>query len=248
MNLLLPLLLAATIAATPTPLQETFGKGETLDYNLTWLRISGGTARMTIRAYDDSTKYRITSVAKSGAAFSRFIKVRDEIESIVARDNFTTLRYRKKLDEKGEQKEEVTTVEDGVATRRRKKEKSVKVPTPVYDPISVIYHLRTLDLSPGARHELTVVADAKVYNVHVKVGKRERVTTPAGTFQTVMVEPTMEHGGVERDERLFIWISDDDRRIPVRIRTEVKIGAITATLRGIHEGVDSIEPPVVKGQ
>lgn len=243
--LLLPAILAATLAASP--MQETFTKGETLDYNLSWLRISGGTARLTIRAEDD-TRYRITSVARSGAAFSRFVKVRDEIESIVARDNFTTLRYRKKLDEKGEQKEEITTIEDGVATRRRKKVKSVAVPTPVYDPISVMYYLRTLDLAPGAKHELTVVADAKVYNVHVKVLKREKITTPAGTFNTVMVEPTMESGGVERDERLFVWYSDDERRIPVRIRTEVKFGAVTATLRGIQSGADSIEPPVVKGQ
>jgi hypothetical protein len=244
--LLLPAILAATLVASP--MQETFGKGETLDYNLSWLRIAGGTARLTIRSYDDDSKYRITSVARSGAAFSRFIKVRDEIESIVARDNFSTLRYRKKLDEKGEQKEETTTIEDGIATRRRKKEKSVPVPTPVYDPISVMYHLRTLDLAPGAKHELTVVADAKVYNVHVKVLKREKITTPAGTFNTVMVEPTMESAGVEREERLFIWYSDDERRIPVRIRTEVKFGAVTATLRGFHSGVDSIEPPVVKGQ
>jgi hypothetical protein len=256
---LLPALLAAVsllmvrppqeTAPTPPPqaIYQTFAAGETLDYNLAWLRITGGTARMTISAPTDNT-YRITSVAKSGAAFSRIVKVRDEIETTVARANFSTLRFIKRLDEKGEKQEETTTVEDGVATRRRKKVKSVRVPTPVYDPISVIYYLRTLDLSPGAKHELELVADAKLYRVHVHVRRRERLQTPAGTFETVMVEPTMEIGGVNREERLFIWYTDDERRIPVRIRTEVKVGAITATLTAITSGVDSVEPPTVKGQ
>lgn len=247
MNLLLAAVLAVTQFVAPAPVQQAFQKGETLDYTVTWMKISGGTARMTISAPNDG-QYRLTSVAKSGAAFSRFVKVRDEIESTVSRDNFSTLRYEKRLDEKGEKKEETTTVEDGVASRKRKKIKSVRVPNPVYDPLSVMYFIRTLDLAPGAKHELTLVADAKLYNVHVHVRRRERIQTPAGTFDTVLVEPTMESGGVEREERLFIWYSDDERRIPVRIRTEVKIGAITATLTKVASGVDSIDPPTIKGQ
>lgn len=261
MKLLLPAVLAAVsvfavrppqqaiVPAVPPPpaVHQIFAAGETLDYNLSWLKITGGTARMTISAPTDAT-YRITSIAKSGAAFSRIVKVRDEIETTVSRANFSTLRFIKRLDEKGDKHEEITTVEDGLATRRRRKVKSVKVPTPVYDPISVIYYLRTLDLSPGTKHELELVADAKLYSVHVHVRRRERLQTPAGTFETVMVEPTMESGGVNREERLFVWYTDDDRRIPVRIRTEVKVGAITATLTGITSGVDGIEPLTVRGQ
>ncbi|HEX6159864.1 MAG TPA: DUF3108 domain-containing protein [Thermoanaerobaculia bacterium] len=248
MTFLLAVVLAATqLVNPPAPVQQTFRNGETLDYTVTWMRISGGTARMTISSPNEET-YRLTSVAKSGAAFSRFVKVRDEIESTVSRENFTTLKYVKRLDEKGEKKVETTTVEDGVATRKRKKIKTVRVPTPVYDPLSVMYHLRTLDLTVGAKHELTLVADAKLYNVHVNVRRKEKIQTPAGLFDTVMVEPTMESGGVEREERLFIWYTDDERRIPVRIRTEVKIGAITATLTKVTSGVESIDPPQIKGQ
>lgn len=247
MSFLLAVVLAATQFVTPAPVQQAFQNGETLDYTVTWMRISGGTARMTISAPTDST-YRLTSVARSGARFSRFVKVRDEIESTISRENFSTLKFVKRLDEKGEKKEETTTIEDGVATRKRKKIKTVRVPNPVLDPLSVMYYLRTVDLSPNAKHELTLVADAKLYNVHVHVRRREKIQTPAGTFDTVMVEPTMESGGVEREERLFIWYTDDERRLPVRIRTEVKIGAITATLTKVTSGVESVDPPSIKGQ
>ncbi len=76
--------------------------------------------------------------------------------------------------------------------------------------------------------------------------RREVLTTPAGRFNTVVIEPKMSSAGVDRDERLWIWYSDDERRLPVRIRTEVNFGAITATLRAVTPGVGAIDPPVLK--
>lgn len=244
MRLLIAILATTTIAATP--MQQRFGAGETLDYALTWLRITGGGARMTIAPQGDGegARYRITSVAKSSRGFSRIFRVRDEIETIVTQTDFSTLRYTKRLDEEGDKIEEVTTVEDGVATRKRKKVKQVQVPRPVFDPISVIYYLRTLDLSDGKTHELTLVADGKLYTVHARVVRRETVQTPAGTFRAVLVEPEMESGGKKREERMYIWYSDDERRLPVRIRSEIKVGAITATLKAVRAGAGPAEPPV----
>ncbi len=249
MNALLAAIVVAASLMAQTSITQTFVSGETLDYNLTWLRITGGTARMTIAPHaDDTSSLRITSVAKSSPGFSRIFKVRDEIESIVARSDFSTLKYVKRLDEQGDQILEVTTIADGVATRTRRKVKTVKVPRPIYDPISVIYLLRTLELAPGKQHDLTLLADGKLYTVHARVTKREVVQTPAGKFNTVLVEPRMFHEGVERKEKMYIWYSDDSRHIPVRIRTEVNFGAITATLRGVGGSVTTTDPPVLKSK
>ncbi|MGZ5473334.1 MAG: DUF3108 domain-containing protein [Thermoanaerobaculia bacterium] len=240
MSLLLAAIIAAQLAGTPG--DQRFAEGETLDFNLTWLKITGGTARMTIQPYGEDS-FRITSIARSTPSFSRFYKVRDEIETTVARSDFSTTRYVKRLDEDGDTIEEVTVVEDGVATRTRKKIKKVRVPRPVFDPISVIYLLRMRDLTPGKVYDFELIADGKLYTVHARVVRRERVRTPAGTFDCVRVEPQMMSGGVEREERLFFWFSDDERKLPVRIRTEVKFGAVTATLNRFASGVTSVDPP-----
>jgi hypothetical protein len=58
-----------------------------------------------------------------------------------------------------------------------------------------------------------------------------------------MVEPEMVTNGVSRDEKLYIWYSDDERRLPVRIRTEVKFGSVTATLKSVSSGVAAVDPP-----
>lgn len=231
-------LLAAVLAVAITPppeVQKAFLGGETLVYNLSWMRMTGGIGRMTIGPAE-SDRYRITSLAYSTPGFSRIFRFRDEIETTVSRDDFSTLRYVKRLDESGDTIEEVTTIEGGVATRRRKKIKKVDVPRPVLDPISVIYYMRMLDLSPGRRYELTLIADGKVYTVHAKVLRREAVETPAGRFAAVVVEPEMVSAAGPREEKLQVWYTDDARRIPVRIRSEVKIGAITANLRSIEGG------------
>jgi hypothetical protein len=124
----------------------------------------------------------------------------------------------------------------------------VHVPRPVFDPMSVIFYLRMQPLAVGESHELTLIADGKVYDVHARVVRRETITSPAGRFATVVVEPQMSSGGVPREERLFIWYSDDARHLPVRIRTEVKFGAVTASLTAVHGGVQSIDPPRLKSE
>lgn len=235
----------SAVAASPD-----FASGETLDYDLSWSRISGGSARMTIGKVAGEPAYRITSIGKSGTFFSRFFKVRDEIESIVSASDFSTTEYHKVLNERGKVKDELTVVnqDEGLAIR---KGKSIKVPRPVFDPLSLIYHIRTLDLSPGLAHEFTVLADGRLYTLRATVLNRETITTGAGTFRCVVVEPKMEsQAGVFRDEqnRLLIWYSDDDRHLPVRVRSDVKIGSITVSLRSYRSGVTSTEPQTEPGQ
>jgi hypothetical protein len=248
-KLLVVLLMLVAAEGGGASLKDIYARGETLDFDLSWSRISGGAARMTI-APITGDRYRITSVGKSGTFFSNFFKVRDEIESIVDREDFSTLEYHKILYEGRRHKVELTVVDErrNVAFR---KGKAIPVPHPIFDPLSLIYYIRLLDLSAGKTHDFTIIADGKVYTVQTRIVNRETITTPAGEFKTVVIEPKMEsRSGVFRDEqsRLLIWYSDDYRHLPVLIRSDVKIGSITATLRGTKSGVDSIEPETRKGQ
>lgn len=237
-SLLLALLLLAGTAGAQTPVQS-FAAGETLDYNLTWLAVSGGTMTMTIGP-SGADRYRITSIASSSSSIARLFKFRDEIETYVARDDFSTLDYHKHLDERGKVKEDRTTIDETrkVATRVRpnKPNTTIAVTPPIFDPLSLVYHLRTLDLTPGKVHRFTVIADGKVYTLVATVTGRETVKTESGTYKTVNVEPRMLAGGLFRDEdsKMTISYTDDARHLPVRIRTEVKVGTIIATLKGVR--------------
>ena len=226
------------------PLTQVYIDGETLDYDLVWLRISGGSARMTIAPADD-TRYRLTSIGKSSKSFARIYSVRDEIETFVSRDTFTTLHYRKMLKEGGKSKDETTVIDPATHIATRRGDEYTAVPPIVFDPLSLIYYMRGFPLTVGEVLRFTIIADGKLRDVEAHVIRKERLNTDAGTFNCVVVEPKMEAAGIFREDaksQMTIWYSDDWRHVPVRIRSEAKIGAITATLRGITSGVAAAEP------
>jgi hypothetical protein len=70
-------------------------------------------------------------------------------------------------------------------------------------------------------------------NTEVQILRREVVETPLGRFKTVVIKPLLKSEGVfTLSGDVFIWLTDDERRIPILIKSKVKIGSITATLVG----------------
>ncbi|HXI11963.1 MAG TPA: DUF3108 domain-containing protein [Thermoanaerobaculia bacterium] len=230
---------ASSAPATSTPyVENVLANGETLEFTLSWLRLVGGNARMTLTPSADGERISISSVAVSSGILKKIFKVRDEIESIVDRSTFSTLRFQKKLNERDRYKEETTIIDEkrGVAIR---KGKEIPVTQPIFDPLSLIFHLRRLDLTVGRKHFFTVIADGKVYTLENEVLRRESILTDAGYFKAVVVEPKMRRGGIfkeDEDARLLIWYTDDERRLPLRIRSDIPAGNITATLRSFRVG------------
>jgi len=67
----------------------------------------------------------------------------------------------------------------------------------------------------------------------VKVLRREEIVTPVGRFKTIVVHPLLKSEGIfARTGDMFIWLTDDERRIPVQMKSKVIVGSITATLTG----------------
>lgn len=109
--------------------------------------------------------------------------------------------------------------------------KEFDVPAFVFDPISSFYYLRTLRLVVGESVYVTIFDSKKVWNVEVQVLRREKVTLPIGTFDTIVIKPLMKSEGIfYRKGDIYIWLTDDIKHIPVKLQTKVAVGHITATL------------------
>lgn len=225
---------AADLDATPY-LDLVFTKGERIEYSLSWLGVAGGIAVMTVEPSADVI--RITSEARTQGAIGKLYPVRDIIRTLISRDRFSTLRYEKTLNERGRLKQELTEL-DPRSGKGRRKGKEFRYRAPVLDPLSTIYYLRTLELAPGKRHTMRLLADGKDYEIEAVVHGREKIDIEGQVFDTWLVEPKMTQGGIFRDEnnRLLIWLTADARRVPVRIRSELEFGSITASLRRTRLG------------
>jgi hypothetical protein len=92
------------------------------------------------------------------------------------------------------------------------------------DELSFLYFIRTLPLRPGDAYEFDRHFQAGRNPVDVRVLRREPLTVPAGTFQTIAVEMRVkdpQHYGGEGV--ILVWLSDDDARLPVRIESAVPV-------------------------
>lgn len=208
-------------------------------YDLTWTGIKAGTA--SLEAISNGDKVKIISTAQSAQWVSVFYTVDDRIESTLSKNSSPSVigqpvSYRMKIRE-GRHRRHKEVIFDHTNGRAKyidylnSEKKDFNIPPAVYDPISSFYYLRTLRLIAGESVYVTIFDSKKVWNVEVQVLRKEKVTLPMGTFDTIVVKPLMKSEGIfYRKGEIFIWLTDDMKHIPVKMQTKVAVGSITATL------------------
>lgn len=119
--------------------------------------------------------------------------------------------------------------------------KSAALHLPAGDPFDIIMTLvqtRTWDLQPGQSRDALVIHEDEFYELTIHAVGYERVHTPLGDFNTLILEPRMEKGPAKgmfkRSASVRVWISQDAQRLPVKFQLEFKFGAGVATLAGYH--------------
>ena len=214
---------------------------EILNYDLTWTGIKAGEASLAIRQNGD--EIAIMSTARSVKWVSVFYTVNDIAESRLQKNQKTPgigqpVNYRLNIRE-GKHRKDKEVIFDHAALKAiyvdhlENERKEFEIPPFVLDPLSSFYFLRTQNLEVGKSVYVTIFDSKKIWNVEVQVLRKERVEVPAGEFNTIVVKPLMQSEGIfYRKGEIYIWLTDDERRIPVLLKTKVKIGSVNALLVG----------------
>ena len=109
------------------------------------------------------------------------------------------------------------------------------ITTYVQDVLSAFYFSRTIDYTnykPGQKIYLNNFYKDKTHPLEVKFIGRETIKVEAGTFRCIVIEPFMKEGALFKSEgRVLVYMSDDEKKIPVMVRTKVLIGSVDAELR-----------------
>jgi hypothetical protein len=116
--------------------------------------------------------------------------------------------------------------------------KNLDFPLPAGEPLDLILSLintRTWDLKPGEHRDALVLFEEEAYELTIRAVRYESITTPLGTFNTLVLEPRMEKtppkGMFKRGSAVRVWIAQNDpRRLPVKFEVELKFGSGVATL------------------
>jgi len=224
------------LPAVTTP----FGPGEVLKFSVQWGPVHAGTATLEVPSiveWNNHPAYRLVARAESNGFVSRFYKVRNYIESVWDKNDNFSYRYTEDRHE-GKYTEINEIVFDQVRNEARYKDgRTFPVPPRVQDALSAFYYARTQALPIGGSLIFDYHASRKSQPLEVRVLGRERVTTPAGTFNCVVIEPLLRAGGVFKNKgKLWIWLTDDDHRMPVMMKSKVAIGSVSVILQQAKVG------------
>jgi len=227
---------------------KAFGVGETLEFDISYGIIHAGTAKLLIPEYKTESNrkcFYIRAEAYSAAAFAWFFKVEDRYETYIDVEGIFPWRFEQHIRE-GKFKADNIAKFDHYKNLAITKDSSYKIPDYTHDILSAFYYVRTQNLSnvkAGHILKLENFYKNKVYPLDVKFLGRQTIKVGAGTFNCVIVEPLVQEGGLFKHKgRLLVWLSDDERKIPIKMTSEVIIGSISVELQkysGLYGPLDS---------
>ncbi len=217
--------------------QLAFDVGERLVFDVGYSFITAGEAVMSVPKADTvfgRPCYQVLFTVNSTPTFSWFYKVEDRYETLLDMQGIFPWRFTQKIRE-GSFRRDFSAVFDQVKNVAYAENKSYPIPPYVLDAVSAFYYVRTLNYSKSRVGEKVILQNFykdTTYALAVKFLGRQRISVDAGTFDCVIVEPMMKEGGLFKSEgRVLIWLTDDERKIPVKVSTKVVIGSIESELR-----------------
>jgi hypothetical protein len=210
--------------------------GETLRFAMSVLGASGGELTLSAKEtqLDGRLAYKFEMSAVSGEFLSKIFLVRDYLASWVDPKTFRSLRFEKHTVEGKRVRDDLIEFDYArkIATLDGK---PIPIEESTLDSLSSVYYIRLLDLSGSEPIPLTVVSK-HLFPLSVIVQGRETITTPAGTFKTIRVEPKSESGGlIGKGRNLLLWLTDDERKMPVQLKSKLKVGTLLGKLKAVEK-------------
>jgi hypothetical protein len=213
--------------------QSAFAVGEELKYDVKYGPIKAGEARLAITDSLEClnrTCYRAVNELKTTGFFSRFFKVNDRIESYLDHEGIFPWKIKKRLRE-GHYKQDRLTILDHRQGLAYSENDSVAIPPFTQDMLSIIYFIRTQDLDRNRPIPTESISNVKLYPVDIVTLGRETITVPAGTFDCYIITPRYQEGFEEKPRgELYLWLSNDSQRLPVKMKTTLEFGSIDMRL------------------
>ena len=221
---------------------KAFKEGEKLTFDVDYGFVTAGVAVMEIpriKKISGRNAYHVTFEVNSVPSFDVFYKVRDRYETYIDTEGLFPWRFEQHIREGGYTRD-FSAFFDQRKGRAKTSEGEYEIPKYVNDIVSALYYARTLDYSNLKVNDLIHLQNFykdKVYDLDVRYLGKETVEVPAGKFNCIVVEPLVKEGGLFKHEgNIFVWLTDDGLKIPVKVRTKIIIGHVEGKLTS-YEGL-----------
>ncbi len=244
MKKILFILLFFSTVSFNTQNPEAYDTGEWFKFRIHYGFINAGYATLEVKEAVKNNKKVYHAIGKGyTVGMSRFFfKVDDNYESYFDKTTNKPYQFVRKIDEGGYTKnQEGFFNQDNntvlIKDYKKKKESTFPVTENVQDILSTFYFLRNHPninkLKVGESIVVDMFFDDEIYKFKLKFIGREDLKTKFGTVPSMIFRPLVQSGRVfKEEESLTVWISDDDNKVPLRIKASLAVGSLKADLDG----------------
>lgn len=222
----------------PPPPGFVYPDRQTLIYTVDWRVFTAGTAVFHLERQGDVQK--VTASGGSVGAVTMLFPVVDTFQAGFNTKTGCSTGFSKQLLEGRRRVSSDLTFDYATGKQHQveknlvkgtQKEQTASIPACVTDSLSAIFYAASQPMAIGQSFKFPLADSMRTVTVTMKVEAREEIKTPAGTFQTIRVQPTADEGIVKNRGNIWIWYTDDARHMPVQIRARLFWGTITAHLQ-----------------
>lgn len=211
-----------------------FSVGEQLNFNF-YLGNSPqvvGTSTFNVRSrskYFGRDGLLLAFNAKSAGPLQRLFAVNDQINSYVDLNTLVPYRTEMNLQEGKRRTNQTLTIDQERGTVVTDKGARIEIPVGTHDLISVFYALRSFNLTPTKRTAVSLLVDNRPLTLFITAIKRETIELGNQKVPAIQLSLTTDDPQADR-YGLRLWVSDDRRRLPLRITATTQLGAVRADL------------------
>jgi len=210
--------------------------GEHLSFNIGWEFINAGSASMDILPM--ATGWQGKTFARTNKVLDVFKKVRDYItaEGICVDGKMQSTLFDANLHErkyKAQKRTEFHWRKNKVTHTQHQITEYFDVPAGHLSVIDAFLAVRNLDLKAGQSLSVPIFDSRKRYEIQVNImDKKEILKTPWGEkVRCIVVNPKLKTAGIFTNKgEMTLWMTDDERHIPIKLMAKIKFGRIFAHL------------------
>jgi hypothetical protein len=222
--------------------------GENLAYDVRFGALKVGTARMRVLGIEsirDRPAWHVMFTLSGGTIF---YKVDDVYESWMDVTTLNSLRFVQDLDQGSRERKRQFEIFPERAVFQEVFKKNRELPS-VENPLddgSFLFFIRTVPLEVGRTYEFNRYFKPDRNPVTIRVLRRERVRVPAGAFDAIVIQPIIKTAGIfSEGGAAEIWLSDDDKRMMLQMKTRLSFGSLNLYLRSYRWSADSTPPGTI---
>jgi hypothetical protein len=223
----------------PIKKEAAFQEGEVLNYRLRYGFITAAEATIKVLPsdlkFENRPTYRLEVDARTSGSFDVFYKVRDHYDSYIDKTELTPYFYQENIREAKYRRTDKARFYQSSKKVVANKGTFYGPTNQTFDLVSAYYFARSLDISKlklNDTFKLNYFLSDEISALEIQYVGKEVVKTKLGNIKCLKFSPSIKPGRIfKKDSKLYLWITDDGNRVPVKAQVEILVGSVTLEIK-----------------